>query len=78
MLNNSFTFDAFTNSMNTVTTVIVCAAFMVSLLTLGVSAYLNKKDPEKRAEFMTEIIFTIVISFVIGAATTIVKLVFGV
>ncbi len=78
MFTNSFTFDAFTNSMNTVTTVIVCAAFMVSLITIGIAAYLNKKDPEKRAEFMTEIVWTIVISFVIGASTTIVKLIFGI
>jgi len=78
MFTNSFTFDAFTNSINMVTTVIVCAAFMVSIITGGIAAYLNKKDPEKRVEFMTEIVWTIVISFVIGAAVTIVKLVFGV
>ncbi len=78
MFTNSFTFDAFTNSMNTVTTVIVCAAFMVSIITVGIAAYLNKKDPDKRADFMTEIVWTVVISFVIGAAVSIVKLVFGV
>lgn len=78
MFTNSFTFDAFTNSLNTVTTVIVCAAFMVSLIAGGIAAYLNKKDPEKRAEFMTEIVWTIVISFVTGASVTIVKIIFKV
>jgi len=78
MFNKQFTFNAFTDSMNTVTTVIVVASFMVSIITIGIAAYLNKKDPEKRAEFMTEIIWTIVISFVLGASTTIVKLVFGI
>ncbi|QSX05457.1 hypothetical protein JYG23_12340 [Sedimentibacter sp. zth1] len=78
MLNNSFTFDAFTNLTDTVTTVIVCIAFMVSIITAGIAAYLNKKDSDKRADYMTEIIWTIVISFVIGASVTIVKLIFGI
>ena len=78
MFNNEFSFSAFTNAINTVTTVIVAAAFMVTIITVGIAAYLNKKDPEKRAEFMTEIIWTIVISFVIGASVTIVKIVFGI
>lgn len=78
MLNNPFTFDGFSTSLSTVINVIIGMCVLVVIIGISLIALFNSKDADKRHEFITAIIWIVAIVFVVGASTTIVKLVCGI